>query len=192
MNPLNLIPAQYKVAAYGLIALVLLAVSGFILHKAYMWAYNTGMTEERALWQAKENIELATANSTIIQLQADARKKEADNANTLNSISAKYETEKTNEKSKTDDLITKLRNGTIKLRDPNSTPSAQSACSSATSTTSTSSSEHNGQTGSELPEKTSEFLLTITSEADEVVKQLTACQSVIVADRVTCGIIPQE
>jgi len=69
---------------------------------------------------------------------------------------------------------------TLILRDPNGTAGCVSGSGSEIAG---SASGRNGVSGSELPAKTAGFLLSLASEADAVVGQLTACQAILRSER---------
>lgn len=146
-----------------------------------VWQHKAGVNSVNAAWQAKYTKEVENTAAQIQTLQNAARATEQAKAAELTALAATYEQEKQNAKRKTDTVITDLRSGAVKLRDPGAY-SLLSDCSACAGTT-PASRLGNGETGTELSATTSEFLVTLTGEADEVVQQLTACQAVIEADR---------
>ncbi len=66
------------------------------------------------------------------------------------------------------------------LRDPGT---IGQACGDSAPKTSASTSGHNGAAGAELSKEATGFLLSLASEADAVVLQLTACQNVLASER---------
>lgn len=69
---------------------------------------------------------------------------------------------------------------TLILRDPNRNAEASGNCAASVASGSSGS---NGGAGAELPAKTAGFLLSLASEADAVVIQLSACQAILQSDR---------
>lgn len=173
---IKFIPAPYQLLAKGIAFLALVAAVCFAAMQAYSWAYNNGATAEKLLYKSQENSELKARAAEIDRLNeklaADAMAHNLE----LNEISAKYQEEKANEKATYDRTIASLRAGTISLRDKyaNSKPAA---CAGITPDAFPTVGGHNGETGTELSQPVAEFLIGLTSEADEVVKQLSACQA---------------
>jgi prophage endopeptidase len=147
----------------------------------YFYGHHEGQVVERAAWEARENKQLALANQVIQALQQQARETERKHAADLNIISTQHETEITNVRAETKRLVDAAVRGSLKLRIPAAAPSQASA--SGTGQTTASASGRDGSEAGELPAETSRFLLELTGEADEVVKQLTACQATLTADR---------
>lgn len=156
---------------------------------AYLYGDHVGATGERVKWQAKESAELSAANAKIIDLTEKARAQESLHAVELASISAKYQEDLQHEKADKDRTIAGIRAGTIRLRDPDAIGSH--TCGGDASAVTAAAQRHNGETGTELQAKdsgvlsvaASEFIVGIGEEADEIVRQLTACQAVIMQDR---------
>lgn len=152
------------------------------------WQNAEGHTEERVAWQAKDNQELAQANAKILTLEAAARDTEHRHAAEIDSVATTYEKEKANALAKKDSVIADLRSGALRLRDPYSL--AFKASGGPTGAAPASSGQRDGGAGGELSVSTSEFLIGLASDADEVVKQLQACQAVVRSDRDLKGPAP--
>lgn len=144
------------------------------------WQNEAGHTAERVTWQAKTNQELAQANAKIIQLETAARAQEQQHAAQLEQVATTYEKEKADVTAQKDSVIAQLRAGAIRLHDPYS-PGFKAPGSPTSPAASTG--RCDGGAGSELSQRTSEFLVGLASRADEVVKQLQACQAVVKSDR---------
>lgn len=145
------------------------------------WQNHEGKVSERIVWQGKESKELSEANSLIQTLQTSAREKEYQKAEDTAQISKSYQAVLTAEGLKNEKIISDLRNGIIRLRQP-STPSPRTD-SNTTSETTPATSGCNGETGSELSAGTSGFLYSKAARADKIVEQLTACQQIVTEDR---------
>lgn len=141
-----------------------------------------GVNAERVAWQAKDNKELAAANARILQLETDARAKEQDHAAELASIATNYEQELQNAENTRKADVAAARSGALRLRDPGAR--TEQACGSGPAETATAPGGRDGQTGGELSPELAEFLVSEADRADAIVHQLSACQAVIVADRV--------
>ena len=145
------------------------------------WQNEEGHTAERVVWQARETAQLAEFNAKIIKLETDARAQEQQHAAHLDQIATTYEKEKADVTAQKDSVIAQLRAGTMRLHDPHS-PGFKAPGGPA-SPAAASTGRCDGGEGSELSQRTSEFLVGLASRADEVVKQLQACQAVVKSDR---------
>lgn len=145
------------------------------------WQNETGQTQVRAVWAAADNKALKAANVKITELNDEARRKERIYAQNQADITKILERERQDAKRKTAALITSYRAGAFSLRDPG-TRSAHPTGSQGSATT-TAPSGGDGGTPGELSGTAAEFLFDLTADADDVVRQLDACQAVIVSDR---------
>jgi prophage endopeptidase len=170
------------------VLLTLVAVWAASLFGVGRWQNDAGHIAERGVWQARANAELASANAKILQLSAEVRATEQRHASELDQVAAEYEKEKAHVAAQTDFVIAGLRAGGLRLRDPYTPaiPAGGDPAGQATPATS----GGNGGTGGELSEQTSEFLIGEASRADEIVKQLQACQAVVRSDRDLKGPAP--
>lgn len=172
----------YAVAVAGLLWLASLAAVGG-------WQHGAGQGAERLRWETRENTQLRNANATIKRLQDEARQKEHEHAGRLAGIAAQLEQEKQRETEKRDRLIADLRAANVRLRDPGAVTVRPGGCSSGE--TAAGAGERDGGAGSELhgpaagvlSGEASEFLVRLSSEADEVARQLAQCQAVVRSDR---------
>ena len=85
-----------------------------------------------------------------------------------------YEASKSEIKKLESRVATLIRNGNVRLRNPN-----QSSCPTTADSTTGTADSNNGTGGSELPTQTAEFLWSEASRADAIVAKLTACQKYI-------------
>lgn len=147
-------------------------------------SYKAGMHDERAKWLAREAKELAAANAEIQRLQAEAREEEGHHAEMLYAISKDYEKEIGNAKRARDLALDAIRSGSLRLRDPGI---RTSACPSPrlgpAGQTAAAPGERDGAAGADLSVQAGVFLLELAAEADDVVRQLTSCQTVVATDR---------
>lgn len=146
-----------------------------------MYGHNEGVHAERARWQARENQQLAEANAKIRELTDAARAAERIHTEALNSVSDHYQGELRDAKKRHDDDLAAVRDGGLRLRDNY----AAAVCpdTGRVSETGTGASGHHAAGGTELSREATEFLLGLANEADQVARQLSACQAVIRADR---------
>lgn len=145
------------------------------------WQNTAGHTAERTAWMEKENKELTSANAEIMRLESEARLKEHAHAEAVNEVAATYQGEINASDAKIAGLVAAVRDGAIRLSDPGARP--ESACSGGSAKTPASAGGGNGKAGAELSGQAAEFLLGEAGRADKVVKQLTACQAILLDDR---------
>lgn len=145
------------------------------------WQNGAGHVDERTTWQARENGELRTANATIKALQEKARKSEHDHAAALSAVSSDYERKLGDANKQRAADAAALRAGTLRLRDPN--PTGLRSCGSLGTQIGASPGGRDGAQGGELSDAAAEFLLDLASDADDIARQLAACQEVVVKDR---------
>lgn len=149
---------------------------------SYWYGTNVGAEGERVEWQKRENQELAAANKRIVDLTETVRAKESMHAVELANISAQYQKELQDEKSKADRVIADVRAGARKLRIP--VASTYQACGSGEAGKAPAAPfRRDGEARAELSASASSFLIGLANEADQVVRQLTACQAIIMQDR---------
>jgi hypothetical protein len=148
---------------------------------AFFYGREVGEDSANAAWAAREVVQLAAMNKKIQDLQTAARDKEQVHAMAVNLLSATYEGERNALKVETTRLRAAVRSGELRLRDRHA--AREQSCGSPSGETGTAASQRDGGAGAYLSAEASEFLLELTGEADEVVRQLTACQQVLVEDR---------
>lgn len=144
------------------------------------WQNQVGHVEERIIWQAKDNTELTAANATILSMETAARNKEHAWNLQQSIIATQSEKEKQDAKIKTDAILASLSTHSMQLRDPGHSASASGSIASGSTG---GAGGHNDEAGTELSTTTSGFLISLTGEADDVVRQLTACQQTLISDR---------
>jgi hypothetical protein len=147
------------------------------------WQNDAGHVAERSTWQGRENAELRTANSKIKTLEEGARKAEQDKAVALAAISTDYERKLSDANKQRAADTAAVRAGSLRLRDP-SAPGLR-ACGSIPAETAAGTGQRDGESAGELSAAASEFLLSLVNEADDVARQLGACQQVVIEDRNT-------
>ena len=159
----------------------LLVAWGASLFGVGWWQNDAGHVAERTTWQARENGELRTANATIKALQEQARKDEQTHAAALAAVSTDYERKLSDANKQRAADVAAIRAGTLRLRDPN--PTGLRACGGLAAQVGAGTGRRDGPEGGELSEAAAGFLLEFASDADDVARQLTACQAVVVKDR---------
>ena len=145
------------------------------------WQNTAGHTAERTAWQTRENTELRTANATIITLQASARRSEQNHALALAEISSTYQKDLTHATKQRAADVAAVRAGTLRLRvqypapaNPDHSGVLQAAAGA---------SRCDGPPAADLPAAITGDLLALAADADDLARQLAACQRVITADR---------
>lgn len=174
MKLLNIIPPQYRLLAFGLAWLASLVAVG-------IWQRHDGATATEAAWQTREASEQTKTAARIQKLQQSARQQEARHAQALMAISAAYQKELTDAEARRKRDIASIRAGTLRLRDPYAP--AQPDCGSPPGQTPPAAGGRDGAQGAGLSEEAAEFLYELAGDADNITRQLTACQGVILQDR---------
>lgn len=143
-----------------------------LLAGAYRWAYSRGAESVQAEWDAER---------TALALQAEAQKaeaaaKEAKDAAAFAVLADNLRKENEDAKRNANAIIADLRRGTIRLRDRFTCPRAmpQAAGSPAGS-------DEAGQSGFTVAD--AETAIRIASDGDAAIRQLTACQAILSAER---------
>lgn len=174
INPLNIIPAPYR-------AVAILLAWGASLVAVGWWQRHDGAARVESAWLAREAQQNAQAAARIQALQVEAREAEHRHGQALADISAHYQEQLTHADARRTRDIAALRAGALRLRDPASAPVP--ACGSATGQTPAAPGGRDGAERGELSGQAAEFLYRLASEADDLARQLTACQQVIRQDR---------
>ena len=144
-----------------------------------VWQHDVGAAIEKAVWVEKENAEVEAANEKIDALQKAAREKERQHAAGIATITSRLVKEKADALAKQVTLEDALARGVVELRDPG----AKNSCSGGSAQASPGSGRGDGGSGARLSTEAASFLLRLTGEADDVVRQLSACQAVVMEDR---------
>lgn len=147
--------------------------------------FGLGEKAERTAWLNRENTALTKANTQIKALEDKYRAQEQKHAQDMAAASAKYQEDLMHEKDTKDRVIADLRSGALRLRVPVTCPDG--AGGSGTAAPGPSTIGRDGETRAELSISASEFLVGLANEADQVVRQLTACQAVVFSDRQAQG-----
>ena len=178
----------YAVVA-GVILIALVALTGMV--KSYLngiaeEGYKAGMLDERAKWLAREAKELAAANAEIERLHREAREEEGHHAEMLHAISKDYEKEIGNAKRAATIALDAIRSGSVGLFNPCRTTAGQGSGIRPPGEAATPAGKRDGAEGADVHRAYVERVarsVELASEADDVVRQLTACQAVVTADR---------
>lgn len=144
-----------------------------------VWQNSSGFGECESTYIKQESADLVSANEKIVTLTNELIAEQSAHSTRLSLISQQYEKEKLDVAKERDLVIADLRAERRRLRDPGNPRTAANAESGTPATTG----KCDGETRGFLSIETSEFLVRLTGEADEVVHQLTECQAVVMSDR---------
>lgn len=144
------------------------------------WQNQAGHTAERVSWQTRETKELQDANAKILELEAARRAEEQRHADAVADISQTYEKEKADAASQKARDVAAARAGALRLLVPARCPDANR---NKTGAVAAGAGERDGGARSELPREIAANLFALADDADEIVKQLSACQGIVRADR---------
>lgn len=163
--------------------IALLAIAGVAV-----WAYGEqqftrGGQVVDAAWTKRENKTLRAANKRIADLEEAARDQERKHAAAMAAASTNYQKEIAHVQADRDRAIAALRSGALRLYDNGIATASAGADGSETGPAGASAGRCDGQARGQLSIPFSEFLVGLLGEADQVVKQLTACQAVVESDR---------
>lgn len=165
MNPINLIPPQYRIlAAVGLVAAVF--VGGLWL--GHEW-------RDRACDLTISDIQRG-AEKAAREASEAARAKEKGLLKQITDIEAQRHEEDKTAEAERDRLLADIRAGQLRLRDRFTCPEHVPGAATGTG---------GGDAGTEggLRREDAEFFISIAAEADQVTRQLQACQSILRSER---------
>lgn len=164
---------------YLIIALI--AAWGVSLFGVGAWQRHDGAVTERTAWQTRENVEIRESGDKIKTLEEDARQAEQDKAMALASISTDYERKLSDANKQRAADAAAVLSGSLRLRDPSAT--GLRACGGLATETAAGSGKRDGGASGDLSGEAANFLLSLANEADDVARQLAACQRVVIEDR---------
>ena len=167
--------------------LAALALGGLALaafHGHGKQQYQAGQQDERSTWLQRDNDALRQANRRISTLQQEAREQEWAHGLAMDGIANQHQKDLNDARAEKDRVIADLRARNLRLRIPVVT-TASAACrgGGAGSEAGPSTGQRDGETTAELSGAAAEFFVGLASEADDVARQLSACQAVVIADR---------
>lgn len=139
-----------------------------------------GATHEGVRALQRDNAALRETEQTVTRLQQAARETERRHAQAMADVSSDYQRriDEAHQLRAADRVA--LRTGALRLRDPG-TPGAGGG--SAAGSPGAGSPGRDGGTAGELSRQAAEFLLELASDADDVARQLAACQRIVREDR---------
>jgi hypothetical protein len=172
----------YAIAAIAILAMFTAAISAWHSYTDGLVkkGHDAGVAEEKALYLARDNKQLRDVEAAKKVVEARVEALEAQLAVLQATALRKYNQGVKDEQAKTNAAVAAAVAGTLVLRDPGKS-GASTPCNSVDakgqSTCGTGGSD--GKTGAVLSTEAEVFLLQLTGEADEVVKQLTLAQDEI-------------
>lgn len=141
-----------------------------------------GKADQDAEYARRDNQALRDAIHARERMQQEKEAIEQRNAALVGAASTAYQEGLSHGKKDVDDAVRRVHAG-YRLRDPGRTAAAAECAAGAAAAPDAGAGRRDGEAGAELSAAASEFLLRIAGEADDVVRQLTACQAVVAADR---------
>lgn len=148
----------------------------------YFFGHSHGVTGEREVWEKRESTELQAANQKIYALEEAARVAESAHALALAAIGTKHAKEIEDARKQKERDVADARSGRIVLRYPSPCKASSGGISAPAAAAP---SVRDGAETAELPREITADLFALANDADEVVRQLSACQAVIFDDRKT-------
>lgn len=151
--------------------------------------YDRGVKDTQADYALRDNKQLreALVAQAAAEKRANAAEAKAAAAQTL--ATTNYQKGVKDANDKTASRLAAVDAGTLRLRDPGQIAACPSVSDSAGKTQAASPVPGgNGQTGGNLSTAASQFLLSLTGEADQLARQLALAQEVITSDRELCNI----
>lgn len=170
----NFIPAPYVGMAKIIAVLALLAALIGATIYAYHWAYDKGAEAEKLTWVTAQNKALTDAQSALAATNSKLQSLQAAYNTTVTDNSAAYQKGLKDGQTKKTAAIASVNDGSLVLRDKYAASCPESKADPVQ--TNAAPGGRDAETRPGLSRETSEFLVGLTSEADEVVKQLSACQ----------------
>lgn len=164
------------------VALAGLALEAFYSHGEQQ--YLAGQQDERNAWLRRDNEALRIANGRITTLQQAARDQEQAHGKAMAEIASQHQKDLKDAGAEKDRVIADLRTRNLRLRVP-VVSTTVTACGGGGAGTEAGAGagQRDGETTAELSGAAAEFLVGLASEADDVARQLSACQAVVIADR---------
>ena len=191
--------AQQRGIASGWLYLIgLIALIGALAGLLTAWkSYTNGLVEQgraagivetKAQYAQRDNEALQEKVARIEQLEKAARAGEAKHAKEVAVIAAKREKERQSYEDQRKRDAVAIAAGELRLRDPGAVAcAAEVGDRSAGAEVGSTASGRDGRAGGELSREATAFLFDLINEADDITRQLTDAQAVILQDRVTCG-----
>ena len=163
----RLIPPEYRLAAKLVAAGVLLAL-----------AFALGSEWTGRAWEARYNKDQAAAAKQLADAKTKALRIEREAAQTINDIETRHHAENQRAQAAYDQLLDDYRAGAVRLRSRFTCPATDGVPATPAGATGGKPAPSGGLQPADV-----QLLVRFGKEADEVVRQLTACQAILKADR---------
>ena len=147
------------------------------------WQRHDGAAQVMVACQRTQAAESARATVAIQAAQAAARASEQKYAAGLATISTTYQEALTHAQTQHTADLAAIRSGALRLRVQYPAAASVLPGDGSASTTAATAGGRDGSQGSDLPGAVAVDLLTLADDADNIARQLAACQAVIVQDR---------
>ena len=147
------------------------------------WQRHDGAAQVMVACQRTQAAESARATVAIQAAQTAARAREQQYAAGLTTISTTYQEALTHAQTQHTSDLAAIRSGALRLRVQYPAAASVRSGDSSASTTAATSGGRDGSQGTDLPGSVAVDLLALADDADNIARQLAACQAVIVQDR---------
>lgn len=177
-----------RTAWIGLVKLLAAVAGAGLLWSAFYThgeqQYQAGRQDGLNAWLKRDNDALRQANQRISTLEQEARDQERAHGQAMDAIAVQHQKDLKDARTEQDRVIADLRARNLRLRVPVVT-TASAACrgGGAGIEAGPGTGQRDGEATAELSDAAAEFLVGLASEADDVARQLSACQAVVIADR---------
>lgn len=155
----------------GFVVALIVAAGG-----GYFFGNSVGTTAEREAWEKRENTELQAANAKIHGLEEAARASEQAHAAAVATIGTQHAKEIEDARKQKEHDVADARSGALGLRIPSPCKGSSGGISNPVAAAP---SVRDGAETTELPREIAANLFGLADDADEVVRQLSSCQAVI-------------
>lgn len=150
---------------------------GAALTGSFFYGTSVGEAKTDVKWQRRELDINAESEKTLAKANARALAAEQKSAGDMAAISKAYQEKLLEKDHEKDRAIASARASGLFIR------TKRANCGNAVPAAGAASSGRDGETRSELSDEASEYFIAEANRADKIVDQLTACQSIVKADR---------
>lgn len=151
------------------------------------YIYDSGVISERERWQAKENAELVKRQQKILELTSENRELERKRVLEQSQFVQRYQELVNNENNRTKAVLADVAAQRKRLSISTKTVRA---CSDSASGIPAATYRGSATEDAELSDQAAQFLVGLASEADQVVHQLTLCQTLLNEKRGNTALAP--
>jgi len=166
---------QFRLLVAALAVAGLAIAAGLALRHAHQAGLKSGRAEVQARWDRDR----LAAQDAALQAQADARAQEQSMAASVAAVATHYSQESARAQADAADLRRRLADGSVRL----SLPAGTCAGGGGAAAPAGPAPGGDGGPPADLPRATAADLLDLADDADQVTRQLQACQSILKAER---------